>query len=480
MPESWEEYAVPAYKKPIRRSLLKIGLIFIAMLILLNIAQSAGMLRLALQRRYDAHLRDVIAHVEGELDMEDLEECIRTKVPSEKFDALQKEVNLMVDDFELIYLYICIPVDDGQGTMIYVVASTSEAERAAGDSEDWPLMYTDSGYFTGEQMEAYLDAWNKSPEMTTFENDSAFGPCYTMCKPLLSKSGETLALLGADISTGEMRQRISSYIWISIGLILLISFLFALNATLWLRKAVTEPLGTLEERARGFVERIHGKKDPGLLVFETPQFRSNNEIQWLADAIGQMSEDMRDYVEGTLAAEKRVESAKEEVKVMTHTAYEDTLTKVKSKVAFDAKKAELTKSIADGNAEFAMVMVDLNNLKRINDNFGLERGSKYIISGSKLISEVYPDSPVYRIGGDEFVAVLENEAYKNRDELFDLLEEKFRDAQSDMSREIWERCSAAAGMAEYSAEGDSDVDQVYRRAEKIMIRNKRMMKNELI
>jgi GGDEF domain-containing protein len=57
-------------------------------------------------------------------------------------------------------------------------------------------------------------------------------------------------------------------------------------------------------------------------------------------------------------------------------------------------------------------MFDLNDLKHINDRYGHERGDEYIVNCCRLICQVFKHSPVFRIGGDEFVALLRGEAGK--------------------------------------------------------------------
>lgn len=44
---------------------------------------------------------------------------------------------------------------------------------------------------------------------------------------------------------------------------------------------------------------------------------------------------------------------------------------------------------------------------------------KYIIDSCKLICSKFKNSRIYRVGGDEFVAILENEDYLNRDKLIE-------------------------------------------------------------
>lgn len=47
---------------------------------------------------------------------------------------------------------------------------------------------------------------------------------------------------------------------------------------------------------------------------------------------------------------------------------------------------------------------------------GHDAGDIYIYNASMLISEFFDKSPVYRVGGDEFVVIIEGEAFKSRRE----------------------------------------------------------------
>lgn len=464
------------YKKTLRSSMLVYGISFLAILCVLMAAQSGGMLKASLdQRNYD-HLKDIVNYVEHTTDADDLRECIETLTPSEKYNELQQRLNTMVDDFEVRFIYIVIPSPES-GKLISVCSSTSNAERAAGE-EDYPIMFADEGFYSADQITPYAEAWNRIGEFSSYTSKSDFfGPCYTVCKPLCASNGEVVALICADMDLGTMHRSVNAYVASSVGLVVLITVFFGVIVALWIQKFVTDPLRKLEKSARGFAEKSHGKRDLDALSFDAPEIHTENEIQSLSDAISQMSEDMKNYVIDVLAAEKRAETAEGEVEDITKFANVDALTQAKSKVAYDAKKTELAAQVAEGKAKFAMVVVNLNNVKRINDFCGLEGGDKYLISAREVISDVYAASPVYRIGGDEFVVILEGDEYKDRDELFAVLEERFRAAEEDTGKELWERCSAAAGMTEFFADADENVDQVYRRAERIMMRNKRIMKN---
>jgi len=60
----------------------------------------------------------------------------------------------------------------------------------------------------------------------------------------------------------------------------------------------------------------------------------------------------------------------------------------------------------DRTQSFAVVMCDLNDLKKVNDMLGHDAGDSMIRECAALIVNVFGKENVYRIGGDEFIVVL--------------------------------------------------------------------------
>ena len=155
------------------------------------------------------------------------------------------------------------------------------------------------------------------------------------------------------------------------------------------------------------------------------------------------------------------------------------MTHVKSKAAYDQMIEDLTKAINDGERPaFGIVMIDLNDLKKINDNYGHEKGDQYIIGSCMQICEIYDHSPVYRIGGDEFAVLLQGTDYANRAALNIALNRAFTDSRTDMDRHPWERYSAAAGMAVYTGAPGETVESVFHTADERMYADKQHMKTQ--
>ena len=157
-------------------------------------------------------------------------------------------------------------------------------------------------------------------------------------------------------------------------------------------------------------------------------------------------------------------------------AFRDALTRTGNRTGYLDKQKELQVLMDEGGADgFAIVIIDLNNLKKTNDEYGHDKGDILIKNASRILCHVFTHSPVYRIGGDEFVVVLTDEDYKNRIALLDQLVAQNKGCYEKLSLEKGE-ASFSIGMAEYRKEADVKVEEVFARADQAMYRNKKEMK----
>ena len=105
--------------------------------------------------------------------------------------------------------------------------------------------------------------------------------------------------------------------------------------------------------------------------------------------------------------------------------YRDKLTGLRNAAAYISKAAELdAQNKLVNDLSYGVVIFDANFLKKINDNYGHDAGNELIRHAAKVICKVFAHSPVYRIGGDEFAAILQGPDYDNREELLKLFDEK--------------------------------------------------------
>ena len=154
-------------------------------------------------------------------------------------------------------------------------------------------------------------------------------------------------------------------------------------------------------------------------------------------------------------------------------AYKDGLTGVKNKLAYLESLADIEISLENGSLkEYGVVVFDLNGLKTVNDTMGHEAGDEYIKSASRLITQVYRHSPVFRIGGDEFVTILKDDDYKRREEL----EKTFLKAVEENRKKGL--VVVSSGMAVYMPETDGSFNDVFKRADALMYERKEQLKAE--
>ena len=149
----------------------------------------------------------------------------------------------------------------------------------------------------------------------------------------------------------------------------------------------------------------------------------------------------------------------------------DPMTGVKSKHAYYVSEAELNRAIAGGGAkEFAIVVCDVNGLKKINDTLGHKAGDEYIREACMMVCDIFNSSPVYRVGGDEFVALLNGRDYAVRKELMLTLHER------SVNHIINGGAVISGGISEFRPGEDTNVHQVFERADAQMYEEKQLLK----
>ncbi len=157
-------------------------------------------------------------------------------------------------------------------------------------------------------------------------------------------------------------------------------------------------------------------------------------------------------------------------------AYQDTLTGLQNRTAYYEYNDVLNKKEDAGNADFSILMIDINYLKRVNDTYGHEQGNLYLQGAADLIRKVFGEEFVYRIGGDEFVIILEEKAQDGAERKIREFKDEIARLQADDSLKPWEKVSAAVGMAKYEKGRDASTEEVLRRADEAMYREKIAMK----
>ena len=164
------------------------------------------------------------------------------------------------------------------------------------------------------------------------------------------------------------------------------------------------------------------------------------------------------------------------MKRLERRAYRDTLTGLLNRTAYYEYNQVLDQQIASGEADFSILMVDVNFLKRMNDTHGHEKGNEYLKNAAALISRVFGQENLYRTGGDEFVGVFDGEEQDDIQRKIDAFKSEVASLQSQPGLQPWQRVSAAVGVAAYDGAQDKSAEDVFKRADAAMYQDKLAMK----
>ena len=152
---------------------------------------------------------------------------------------------------------------------------------------------------------------------------------------------------------------------------------------------------------------------------------------------------------------------------LENSANYDKLTKIPNRrLLFEKLKKMLIENKRDGN-QFAIMFIDLDGFKAINDNYSHEVGDKVLITVAERLLECIRESDVVaRMGGDEFVIILRN--IKSKDNVGEIAQKVHLTLKENMYLDQ-QQCNvdSSIGIALYPENG-VDPDTLLRNADTAM------------
>lgn len=438
---------------------------------------SARNLASFLDADYFSKLKEMAASEEyqairDQAEEEDNEEIIQEYIENAGlWEQYQESRAFLVNYLEhmdnIKYLYVVVWGDSNATYDMYLM-----------DDYDNPLYET--GYY--ELREEELLGMEALGEVEPTISHGDWGWLCSAYAPIYAEDGSIICHVGCDVGMDEiMEDRQQHLIYILIGALWFSAFV-SMGAVYFINRIVARPLDSLTMEMKKFTPAENTDYETAHVV--NLNIQSHDEIQDIYEEIHTMQTHIIDYLNDLSVLQKDKEKAENDIKdkeqqigEITRTAYRDALTSVGSKIAYIEKCNLLNQKIEADTAEFAIVMVDMNNLKKINDTYGHKAGDAYIKGCCQIICEVYKHSPVYRIGGDEFIVVLQGSDYQARLEHIRKLKEIFEETYTKEEGKPWEKYSASVGMAEYASD-DSTVDFVFKRADRAMYEEKQLFKKK--
>ena len=377
--------------------------------------------------------------------------------------------------FNLPYTYYIVPKED-EYKMVYMIDGERSYKGPDGKkAEQGEFLYLGDEYYNApEEYPVQWNTWFTGEIQNDFQIwNNAWGYTYAYYIPLII-NGQKLGLIGTEIKVENVNKAILHNTlkltgFMAAALVFLFALLMAFINQRYIQKVVR-----LETLMRKFARN----KDPKIVSEIREGITGNNEITLVCHQFADMILELEKYMNNLVETNKELQVTRHHADLMNELANKDSLTGIRNKTAYDNEVVHIEAELAAGRKEFGIVMIDLNYLKQINDTYGHALGNVSIKKLCEEICAVFVHSPVFRVGGDEFVVILENSAYENVVALIERLNENLDSLRDAEGLEQWERVSAAVGYALYDDKIDTGVASVFKRADKAMYERKHAMKAE--
>jgi sigma-B regulation protein RsbU (phosphoserine phosphatase) len=365
---------------------------------------------------------------------------------TEEYRDLLRQLRAVQDNNDVDCLYISV-LDVADESFIYLVDAAEE--------DACPIGCFDPVY--EENKELFTNPERGYPPYIT--NTEPYGWLVTAGAPIYSESHKVIGYAMVDISMDMIRSQQTGFMRRLSITLAAITIVISLLAILAVNRSIIRPINMLSHAASNYRAGRESASE-----FDSMSIRTQDEIESLYLSVRQMLHDITTYIDNLVATSRELSQTRDKADEMSELAHRDALTGAGSKLAYEQKKEEL----AQGDGRYGIVMADLNDLKTINDTEGHAKGDAAIRMVCGILSDTYQDSPVYRVGGDEFVVIIAGESCDRAEELAGRFTRNIAQSGGGIS--------AAIGYALH-AEGESAED-VFRRADSTMYENKRRMKGQ--
>ncbi len=154
-------------------------------------------------------------------------------------------------------------------------------------------------------------------------------------------------------------------------------------------------------------------------------------------------------------------------------AYQDELTNIFNRKAFNERIKEKFDLYQRYNSTFCIAMYDIDNFKNINDTYGHDMGDKVLKEMTDEVKlHIRKTDLLFRVGGEEFVIIFSKTLI---DEAFEVVE-KMRVMVSNMNMIENEKITISIGLTQVNEEDDPT--SIYERIDKLMYISKHNGKNQ--
>ena len=362
------------------------------------------------------------------------------------YERVMRTLAYFQDNIELEYIY-CIR-NMGNRNFVFGLDPTVEDPGEFGQ----PIVYTDALYA----------ASLGTPAVDEIAYEDEWGTFYSAYSPVFNSRGEVAGIVAVDFSSEWYEKQLATLRRTTavVGLVSMIAGgAIVVSATARGRRRLrrvniqmNDLAGNVEELLEE-IGKIPGRRRRKTVTKPSVRRPEGEDIDALGEKILSMQQELKTQIE-----------------LVREQAYHDGLTGVLNTASYLDTVRELDSRIRAGEAAFAVAVIDLNSLKNINDDIGHEAGDIALTDTATALTQVFGEDNVYRIGGDEYIAIMKTAGEPEMKRYFAMLDETLM-IMNYTKKPYGMPLALSKGYAVLQ-EGDEDFRTVFRRADQMMYRDK--------
>ena len=411
----------------------KYVLLVSALMLLTNIVLSSVMIhqfRSTIQTLVRRDMLDISNTAAGLLDGDVLGELKEEDVGTPKLEDIRHQLAVFQDNVDIEYIYAVRQV--GEDDFVFTV--DADPKDPADFGEEVLVTY------------ALRQAAKGTAAVDTEPARDEWGNFYSAYSPVLDTAGRIAGIVGVDFDSAwyesQIQEHLRSSMLIAIALVAVsgaVVAVFTRRVVERLNKLKTQ-LSALSADVDELTEEL--STETGYMGLPLP--KTDKPAEKLVSSSAESENDESDEIE----------------------------TGVGNSLACQEKQESLNREIAEGTADFHVVVLDINDLKKVNDRYGHSEGDLIIRGAAAGIVQAFGKEQTFRIGGDELLAIAEGVSEDNLKEKLAVLEQSL--AQYNKGREGlgYADLSLSTGFAAYRPGQDSCFHDVFVRADEDMYRTK--------
>lgn len=423
-------------------------IIALFLLLLTNVLMGVALIQLSkntIREQMEEHMLDIANTAANLLDGELVRDLTDDDKGTDAYDVTMNILRTFQEKIELDYIYLVRAEENDVFT--FVLDPDSEAPAAYGQRL--------------ETTDGLKNAAIGKPSADKEAHSDEWGKFYSAYSPVYDTAGNVSGIIGVNFDSEwyEGKLRINRAVVVIVTMVALIigivlSFIIMSQNRQRFVSLITD-LEHLDRRTQDIdriMMRAAAKKLDDLPTQEGALLRTlaageenktslekRDEFDELADKIHNIQNRLEKYI-----------------RFIDDDLYRDNLTGVLNKIAYKKRINQLNEAIGNGTAAFSIAFFDVNELKSVNTYYGFEVGDELMRASADILKEIFGQENVYRVAGDEFIALMEDKSQDDMRAYFTQFDRALK--KYNASRDEKPMLAIAKGMNTF----DPDLHESYR------------------